>query len=177
MKILKYIVVVTFSMILLSCTNSETTDLKSEIQRLETKIMNAKSFDILVSQNIVEKYDEFANKNPKSKETPEYIFKAGRLLMNMNKGKEAIEHFNNIYSNYKEYSKVPDCLFLMGFVYENTLHNNDKAKLMYQTFIEKYPKHEMADDAKASIANIGIPLEDLIKTFEKNSQKDTVGKK
>ena len=36
-------------------------------------------------------------------------------------------------------------------------------------FIDKYPDHELADDAATSIKNLGKPIEEIIKEFEKEN--------
>jgi hypothetical protein len=52
------------------------------------------------------------------------------------------------------------------------MNNKNKAKEVYQQFIDKYPNHNLARDAKVSIENMDIPLDELIKKFEgKNRQQ------
>mgnify|MGYP003420110947 CR=1 FL=1 len=36
----------------------------------------------------------------------------------------------------------------------------------YHQFLERYPNSPLAADVESSIKNVGIPLEELIKTFE-----------
>ena len=125
-----------------------------------------------VANELVQAYIDYADKVKNDEESPGYLFKAANLAMNLNQPEKSLELFNRIIYQYPNYEKVPDCLFLMGFIYENQLQNYGKAKEIYESFLAKYPDHEFADDASISIQNIGKPLDELVKEFEaKNSQQ------
>jgi len=83
----------------------------------------------------------------------------------------AIEYFNRILLNYRGFSKLPYCLFMQAYILENQMNQYDQAKTRYQEFIDKYPNHILVKDAKASIENMGKPIEELMKQWdEKNSR-------
>jgi TolA-binding protein len=83
----------------------------------------------------------------------------------------AIGYYNRILLNYPAFKKRPICIFLQAFILENQMQQFDQAKARYQEFIDKYPDHELAKDAQASINNMGKPIEELIKQWDlKNSQ-------
>jgi len=89
---------------------------------------------------------------------------------------KAIELFDRLMVEYPDYEKVPECLFMKAFIYDNNLQEYDKAKEVYLEFLEKYPDDEFADDARASINNLGKSLEEIIREFEEKnlSLSDTV---
>jgi TolA-binding protein len=102
------------------------------------------------------------------------LFKAGDFSMGLEKSEQAIMYFDQIIANYPAFEKLPYCLFLKGFIYENQMGNMDQAKEVYLEFLNKYPDHEMAESARFSIKNLGKSPEELIKEFEKNQQTDSV---
>ena len=55
---------------------------------------------------------------------------------------------------------------MLGFVQENYSGNLDEARRIYQLFLMEFPNHEMADDARASIDNLGKSPEEIIRGFE-----------
>ena len=86
-------------------------------------------------------------------------------------GAQAIQYFHRVNNDFVNYEKAPLSMFLEAFVYETQLFDTQKAGEIYKEFIVKYPKHELADDAQASINNLGKTPEELVKEFEaKNNQ-------
>ena len=69
-------------------------------------------------------------------------------------------------TEYPDYEKASECLFMKGFIYDNNLQDYEMAKKIYLEFLEKYPDDEFADDAQASIDNLGKSLEEIIQEFE-----------
>ena len=143
---------------------------KANIERLQ-KQMSAADFKfdqagLKVANELVLAYVTYAESIKDSEEAPKYLYEAANLAMNLNNSDQALELFNRIIYQYPDFEKVPECLFLMGYITENNLQNFGKAKEIYEDFIARYPDHEFADDARISIENMGKPLEDLVKEFE-----------
>ena len=86
--------------------------------------------------------------------------------MGINMTAESIKYLDKVYNDYPRFEKRPYALFLKAFVLENQSNNLAEAERVYTQFIEEYPNHEMADDAKYSIDNMGKSPEELIREFE-----------
>jgi TolA-binding protein len=122
--------------------------------------------------HLMKAYAEYSEKFRTDTLAPQYLFKAGETAMNIQMGGQAITYFNDVITSFPDYPKVPEALFLTAFVLETQMNNKNKAKEVYQQFIDKYPNHNLARDAKVSIENMDIPLDELIKKFEgKNRQQ------
>ena len=77
-------------------------------------------------------------------------------------------------SNYPEFDKNPVALFMLAtFVYDEQLHDLDKAREAYQQIIDNYPENPFANDAAIAITQLGMTPEELIRMFE--SQENTEG--
>jgi TolA-binding protein len=87
--------------------------------------------------------------------------------------KQAIEFFERLRSEYPDYPRTADALFLEAFVYDDQVKDYAKAGELYRLFIEKYPNHPFAKDAEASLNMLGKSNEDLIKEFEENLKADS----
>jgi tetratricopeptide (TPR) repeat protein len=92
--------------------------------------------------------------------------KSAEFCLNLGEGQRAIELYDRVINEYPDFRKVPECLFLKGYVYENYLGDLEMPGPFTLRFIETYPDNEFADDAEVSIQNLGKSPEELIKEFE-----------
>lgn len=115
---------------------------------------------------LVDMYVAFTDAYPQDSMAVEYLFKSAEFCLNLGEGQRAIKLYDRVINEYPDFRKVPECLFLKGYVYENYLGDLESAKAIYLEFIEKYPDNEFADDAQVSIQNLGKSPEELIKEFE-----------
>jgi len=171
MKILRFLILLSvLSAILIQCKP----DPKARITALEEKIASENFImddkGMQTASELVAAYTEYAEKFKDSPEAPDYLYKAADILLNINKSREALDLYNRIIYQYPNYKKVPECLFLVAYIYENYEQNFGKAKEVYEMFIAKYPNHDFADDAAISIQNMGKSPEELIRMFEEKNR-------
>jgi TolA-binding protein len=88
-------------------------------------------------------------------------------------GKNALEMFDKYMTTYPEDPKTPICLFFKAFIYETIFNNLDKAQETYILFLEKYPRHEFANDAKMSLGNLGKTPDQIVAQFEAKKKADS----
>jgi TolA-binding protein len=177
MKITRFFILLTvISAMLVQCRP----DPKAKIVALEGKVA-AENFTMdekgmQTANELVAAYIDYAAKFKESPEAPDYLYKAADISLNINKSREALDLYNRIIYQYPDFKKVPECLFLVAYIYENYEQNFGKAKEVYEMFIAKYPTHDFADDAAISIQNMGKSPEELIRMFEEKNrvQKDTI---
>ena len=85
---------------------------------------------------------------------------------------EALLSNKNITDKYPNYKNYTASLYLQGFLLDNYLNDDAKAKVIYEEVIAKYPTTIYADNAKMAIRNLGKSDDELIKEFKKkNGQK------
>lgn len=124
--------------------------------------------------SLVTEYTDFATRFPDDTLAPVYLFKAAGVAMNTGDGGKAIGLFDKLMKEYPAHPKAALGLFFKGYVQENILKNLDQAKETYLIFIEKYPDNEFADDAQASIDNLGKTPEQMILEFEAKRKADSL---
>ena len=122
------------------------------------------------AQELLTLYKGFSDANPLEKETAEYLFKGGNVARGLGEFETAIAIFQRIRKNYPEYDRVMESLFLTAFIYENNLNQQGVAKGIYEEVIEEFPETRFAEDAKASIENMSLSEEELIKKFKAQNQ-------
>ena len=160
------------TIIFASCSESPRDKDVKKITAIENKLINDTTMllDKKLAIDIIEQYSAFSENYPTDSLTPEYLFKAARLSMNMNNGNRAVRLFDKIVKQYPDYNKLAETVFLSAYVYENLLNDNAKAKEFYLQFMKEFPDNVLYKDAKASIDNMGKSLDEIIQGFEKNNQ-------
>jgi hypothetical protein len=127
---------------------------------------NAGKPDSIKVETLALAYSDFARQFPKDSLTPVYLLKAGGILMNAGDAIKAVQVLDLVSQKYAKSRQAPQALFLQAFIYENMIANIAKAGELYRQFLFLYPKHDMADDAKASLKNLGKTPEELVREFE-----------
>lgn len=155
---------------------SEQKSMEKKITSLENELFSdeTQSIDMDITTQLVDAYVAFADAYPNDKKAVDYLFSAGNVAMNLLDPKKAIAIFDRIIKNYPEFDKVPHCLFLKAYTYENELRQLGQAETLYREFLDKYPGHDFADDAELSLKNLGKTPEELIMEFEKRNQPDSI---
>lgn len=177
MKITRLFFVLVFvSGILIQCSTDPLSNIKNLEEKLTAENFTFDEKGMQVAGELIDAYISYADSYKDSTKAPDFLYKAADLSLNLNRSKEALDLYNQIIYQYPEYEKTPECFFLVAYIYENYFQNYGKANEIYESFIEKYPDHEFADDAAISIANMGKSPEELIREFEEKNkiQQDTV---
>ena len=162
----KILLILSLALMMASCGQKMTVE---EINKLESQVF---AKDIKVEKEnvvkLVDAYVLYAKQNPDDVKSPDYLFKALDVAVGINAEgpQKAIDIADIMIEQYPDFEMTPMAMFLKGFVYENMMMDYDKALDTYHQFLDKYPNNPMVADVEASIRNIGIPLEELIKTFE-----------
>lgn len=120
---------------------------------------------------LVNAYVDFSNSNPNDSMAGEYLFRAGDVSMNTGYPERAVEIYTRVHREYSEYEKQAESLFLIAFIYENQLMNFQRAEYTYKQFLELYPDHDLADDAKILLEHLGKSPDEMVREFEEKLQK------
>ena len=153
------------------------TNLVAEIKKREKAF---KSEETVTKENavlLIEAYVAYSERFNNREYADEYLFKAGEIAMGQEMTVDAIRYLTCLYDEFPRYDKRAYGLFLLGFVQENLSGNLDEAKRVYELFLTEFPNHEMADDAKASIENLGKSPEEIIREFERKDSIANANKK
>lgn len=157
----------------LAACNNDKRKLKSEIDEMEKTAFTDTSGTIMfeTATGLVDKYIAYADQYPDEKESPEYLFKAAEISMNIGNHMQAIQLFDKFRERYPDHDKAPMALFFKGFVYDDRLKDLPTAEAVYDEFLVTYPNHEMADDVQAMKLHLGKSDEEIIREFEERLQE------
>ncbi len=110
-----------------------------------------------------EAYATVYNNSPKA---PEYLFKAAEVAKSIRTYPKSLSLYDWIVESYPDYEKSATSLFLKGFIIENNLGDDEKAKEIYDLFLEKHPSHDLADDVQFLLENLGKTDEEILEMIE-----------
>ena len=86
---------------------------------------------------------------------------------------QSIKLVNKLVADYPKCDKNPVALFMLAtFVYDEQLHDLDKARETYQQIIDNYPDNPFAKDASIAITQLGMTPDELIRMFESNEKSE-----
>ena len=162
-KFIVYYVLV-FVLVLVGCN---TNDPAKRIEKLEEQAFATEgAINPEVANDLVSAYCDFADANPDDAMAPEYLFKAVDVSMNLNEPQRTIYIIDKLLNNYPDYPRTQAALFVKGFIFETRYENYDMAKKIYEQYLVMYPDGEFAESCRASIENLGLTPEELVKKFE-----------
>lgn len=157
---------------LISCSDLHN-KMSAEISNMESNMKTSQKIDSVAVTELLSAYQNFSSKYPGDSLSPEFLYRVAGLAAGFNRGTQAIDLYETIIQTYPHYKKLPECYFLEAFTFENSLGNIGKADELYNKFLDKYPDHELADDARASIKFLGKSPEEIVIELEK-MKTDTV---
>ena len=157
--------------LLVSCQQDPKNAQIKAIEEKEKQLYGNPEFDKKQGFQLVDAYINFSNQYIDDTLSAVYLYKAGEIAMNLMAGSQAILYFDKVISNFPSFSKVPECVFLKAFIFENQLNDLVNAEKYYNEFINQYPNHILAKDAKASLEYLGKSPEELVKIFQEKNKE------
>jgi outer membrane protein assembly factor BamD (BamD/ComL family) len=179
MKISNLFVIVFSGMIIFSSCKPAKERAEIKIKDLEKEVFSDTTgkVDAAKTNELVNLYQKYYRKYPTDTIAPAYIYNVATILMNTGKAQLAADWLDTLLTKYPNNKRIPQSLFLKGFIYENYLSELGRAKDIYTEFLKRFPKSNLADDAQASIDNLGKTPEELMKSFEHKSDSTVSAKK
>jgi outer membrane protein assembly factor BamD (BamD/ComL family) len=171
---MKHMPFVFLLLVLISCGPSRDKSVR-EMTDLENSLFSLQSmgFDTAKAKILMGKYEDFVLKRPGDSLSPECLFNAANLALNLGDGTKALALFDRFIQTFPDHPKAEISLFFRGFVYENYLRDLGKAKEVYTLFIGKYPGSNFADDAAMALLNLGKTPDEMFREFEAKRRADS----
>ena len=143
----------------------------NKINDLQLQLVDADlKTNLEVAQELVAEMENYLSKYPDSITMPDYYMQLGDLYTHsLQLPVKGLFFFQKVNADFPNYEKAAVALFYQGFVLENYLGQQEQAKAVYESFLVAYPQHELSETVMLSIQQLGIPLEELVKQFEKKN--------
>jgi outer membrane protein assembly factor BamD (BamD/ComL family) len=184
MKNLKLILASSVVLFICSCGTTDSTDSKgavkepardqyiAQIKKCEADMHTSTELNNTVAAAAIKAYSDYVMFFPNDSLSSDYLFKAAEIATATKQYQQALIDYQTITTKYPGFKLVQESLYLQGYLLDNFLNDDVKAKVIYEQVIAKYPTSNYANDAKAAINNLGKTDEQLIQEFKKkNGQK------
>jgi tetratricopeptide (TPR) repeat protein len=160
------VLIVSILFLLVACKTSSP-KATEEIATLEAKLTEQPSQEIL--KQLLVLYQQMVSKT-EGDESLEYLWKAGETARAVQDFTAAEKIFQDIYNNHADSELASKAMFLHAFMCDEDLKQYDRAKELYQTFIDKYPNSDFFDDAQFLLENIGKSDEEMLELLSKSRE-------
>ncbi len=152
--------------VLNACTN-EQQELQNKIEKQE-QAFNKKAVNGETSRKDVKSlillYEKYYKENPTDTLSAGYLMKAGEMANLSQMREKAIQFYDAVEVGFKKSSHYPMAIFMKAFIYDE-MQDTAKARIYYNKFLTKFPKHKLAKDARISKQNLGKTLDEIVKGF------------
>lgn len=140
--------------------------IQQEIKGLESDIRNNPTIlDTGKALKVVDLYLQFQRLYPNDSLSPEYLFKAADVSRGTGRFEQALHLLKSFEMAYPAHPRRAVCVFLQGYIYQNDLSSFALADQAYQRFLENFPNHPLAPEARNMQAMMQIPEAELMDRF------------
>lgn len=145
--------------------------LQKDLRRLiETHGAQSNPFMTKVLE-LARREEEFVRKYPNHPSTPRFLIEAAEIYGTyFGDAQKAVTLLRQVDQRFRQKSPLaPKALFYEAFLYETMLGDTAIARRRYEDFLQFYPDHELAKDARTSLQTLGKPPEELIQEILRNA--------
>lgn len=164
------------TMVLMSCNfhDQRKNDATEALTKANQSLM-ANHSDTLAVKDAQEAVRAFINRFPEDTISPFLLFELALVYEKQRQYDSTIKTLDKIYSFYPHSKQAGKAVFLEGFLYANVLNKLDKAKEMYQLYLEKYSSSDskMTNDVKMEIQNLGKSPDQILKEIQEKARMDS----
>ncbi|MBU0489914.1 MAG: hypothetical protein KKD31_18395 [Bacteroidetes bacterium] len=146
-------------------------DMLEQIAKAEKAV---KSGDNSQKQELRDMYMEYARKFSDEKDAAIKMFNACLMEYQDGKSRNAVVLLDEMVNLFPDAEVAAEGLFLKGYIFEVNLLELDSAKICYELFMKKFPKHDRANDVRISLDNLGKSPEQLLKQQLAMQPQDSV---
>ena len=131
-------------------------------------------------QRLISSYRQIYYGSPASAKAATSVLSVAQLLAEMGRqfddGKNlrsAIQQYEFLRREYPSSRYRANALFAIGQIYRDDLEDGDRAKEVFEEFLRRYPKNDLADDARKALADPVEESADNQVLVTKNSEPET----
>jgi len=94
-----------------------------------------------------------------------YLFEGAEKARIIQNYDVALGMFDKLLKKFPNHPKAAQSMFLKAFTLDDNLKQFDKAKVIYEAFLAKYPNDDFADDTQFLLKNLGKSDDQIIESF------------
>ncbi|HOI00534.1 MAG TPA: tetratricopeptide repeat protein [Bacteroidales bacterium] len=174
-KQLIYLGMVLVTLILFTSCNGSHERKLAEIDKMEKELWSdpAGLIDEVKADELLRAYLDYPGLFPEDTNAPRLLMKAGELMMSLKQPEQAAGIFKRLYEEYATHQLASDALFMEAFVSENDLRDLDRARELYNRFLQDNPAHPLAKDAAICLEHLGKTPEQILQDMQNRQAADS----
>jgi tetratricopeptide (TPR) repeat protein len=162
---------VVFLLFFTACTekthDAELHSLNRELQNSVAQIESAKEIAKRRKQaeQLILKIYDYLEESPDAKDASEWAFRNAELhFTELQETRKAVGLLEAVQRQYPDTEAGAKALFLAAYLHLNELNNPEVAQNLYIKFVDTYPDHTFAKDARLELQYIGKSPEEILKS-------------
>jgi tetratricopeptide (TPR) repeat protein len=191
MRKLKFLLVLIIPALLFTACSKESEE--TILMNAKTKMEEAKKLDAenkpdeakKAYNEAIELYKKFLTEYPNSAGAPEAYDNIAQIYnLYLKDYTNSIKYYSELAQKHPAAKQSKYALFMIAFIYDESIKDKQKAKESYKLFLEKYPKDDGPGEKLSESARIMLQMmegnqsiEDIIKNTQKDSTKTEQPKK
>ena len=102
----------------------------------------------------IEQFEGIVNKYPNPKYDVQFLLFIAGCYKHVGENIKAIDIFERVIRDYPKSSLTSIAQYAIGIIYDEILHDPDKAKIAYQKVVSNYPQSPEAEEAISGLQNV-----------------------
>ena len=149
-------------------------DHRMEVEQYQKELFSAEytALDVFKADSMILLYKSYAEEYPEDSMSIQYLFKAAEVQMGIDKDLDCIATLSQIQNTYPDSKIIPMLLQFKAYVYDEKLHEYEKAIMIMDELIENYPDDKLIPNAKAYRDMIGKDPQEL---FQRADSTQSIG--
>lgn len=150
--------------------NSRESVLK-KVNYLDSLMLNSTSSvpDKNIAQQFISACGEFVMFFPQDSLSLKFSFQSCAVAVNVYSDQQALILIDNCLKNFPSHPNKIELLLMKAMVYDDRLHDKDRARLVYEQLIREFPGTPAADQAKAALRFSEKSDLEMIREMEKKN--------
>ena len=150
--------------------NSRESVLK-KVNYLDSLMLNSTSSvpDKNIAQQFISACGEFVMFFPQDSLSPKFSFQSCAVAVNVYADQQALILIDNCLKNFPSHPNKIELLLMKAMVYDDRLHDKDRARLVYEQIVKEFPGTPAADQAKAAMRYSDKSDLEMIREMEKKN--------
>ena len=171
---LRYLLFLLLTCQLVACSNQEQ-ELIEQITTLENKTQKVATDSRYTDdqlRSLLTLYVQYIQSNPGKERSALYTYRIAEVYYRVSGWLECVRHLHMVEDQYPNSPIKEQALALAGIVYDERLHNEAKAKEVYEKYLQLYPNGQHIEQAKNFFRSPIEKLTNRIEQLEMQMQKE-----
>lgn len=148
-------------------------DLAQRLNDMNLSIYNDSlgQIDYRIANSYIASGELYYTLQPDAEDAPDVLFGTAEAARTIRSSEKALELYTRFGENHPQHEQAAQALFLRAFTLDSELQRPEDARVLYQAFIDQYPDHPFAKDAKVMLEHLGKDDAAIIESITRGNEE------